>query len=471
MGNRLTYICSKTIEWSLIFIVAAVPLIINPAAFDLWYRPKIASVQALVLIAGVAWLTRIVSDRSRLHWQWTPLTISILCFAAAAILSTIFSINIGLSFFGDPLRLEGFLSLATYLMLVFLFSENVKTPEMVPRLFIWLLLAATLVSLYALVQYFFYNPTEHYFYKYFPKGNGVGSTIGNPNFLGKYLVLIIPIVLALCLNGASRLRLTGMFVSLLLCFAALIATFTRASWLGALVGLAVLLYYAWRNALLNGKGRRLVLIAISFFFIVCLFNNYSPPPGKRTSTPSPKQTRGEVIQKAVKSLDIDKGKGVATRLYVWDKTVRLILERPWFGYGLETFMLVFKQFNREYTDIFHDRVIVDRAHNNYLDIAFAMGLPGLVAYLAILLFFLVYVWRLFVGLQDRSHKLLALGILAGFCGYLINDLFIFSVVSVSPTFWSLMGVVLAAGNIARNEGYLLAFSVPKSVASADYKLP
>ena len=464
--HRLTYICAKTIEWSLVFIVAAVPLIINPAAFDLWYRPKIASVQALLLIAGIAWLTKILVSRRGLHWQWTPLTISILCFAAAAVFSTIFSINAGLSFFGDPLRLEGLLTIATYLMLVFLFSENVQTPETVDRLFFWLLLAATLVSSYALFQYFYYNPTEHFFYKYSPKGNGVGSTIGNPNFLGKYLVLIIPIVLALSLNGGSRLIMTGLFLSLTLCFAALIATFTRASWLGLLAGLAVLLYYAWRNALLNGKGRRLVFIAISSVVIVCLFNTYSPAHGKRTAIPSPNQTRGEVIQKAVKSLDIEKGRGVATRLYVWDKTVCLIRERPWFGYGLETFMLVFKKYNQEYTEIFHDRVIIDRAHNNYLDIAFAMGLPGLATYLAILLSFVVQVWRLFKNLQDRSNKMLVLGILAGFCGYLINDLFIFSVVSVSPTFWSLMGLTLAAGKLARKEGCGIVCSVQNSAALA-----
>jgi len=452
MGNQITYICTKTIEWSLVFIIAAVPLIINPAAFDLWYRPKIASLQALLLIAVMAWLTRCVISRSRLHWQWTPLTLSILCFAAAAILSTIFSINTNLSFFGDPLRLEGFLTLATYLLLVFLFRENVQTPEMLARLFFWLLLAATMVASYALFQYVFFNPTEHFFYKYFPKGNGVGSTIGNPNFLGKYLVLIIPIVLALCLNEASRLRLTGVFVSLVLCFAALIATFTRASWLGLLAGMAVLFYCAQINSLLKGKGRRLVLIAISVFFVVCLFNAYSPSDGTQTAARSAKPTRGEVIQKATTSFDINKGRGVATRLYVWDKTMRLIGERPWFGYGLETFMLVFKQFNKEYTDIFHDLVIIDRAHNNYLDIAFAIGLPGLAAYLAVLVSFLVYVWRLFKGLQEKSNKMLVLGILAGFCGYLINDLFIFSVVSVSPTFWSLMGLTVAAGRIVQREG-------------------
>jgi putative inorganic carbon (HCO3(-)) transporter len=376
---------------------------------------------------------------------------SILCYATAAILSTIFSINTGLSLFGDPLRLEGLCSIATYLSLVFLFSENVTTQEMAKKLFFCLMLCATLVSLYALFQYFCYNPTEHYFYKYFPKGNGVGSTIGNPNFLGKYLVLIIPIIVALCLDECSRVRMTGLFFSLALCFAALVSTFTRASWLGFLAGMTVLFFFACKNSLLGGKAKRLVLLALCLVFIVCLFNTYSPSHGKGTSASPAMQTRGEVIQKAVKSIDIDAGRGVATRLYVWDKTLHLIKGKPWLGYGLETFMLVFKQFNQEYTDIFHDRVIIDRAHNNYLDTAFAMGLTGLAAYLAILVSFLLYVWRLLKDLQDRSRKMLFLGVLAGFCGYLINDLFIFSVVSVSPTFWSLMGLSIAAGRLEPSE--------------------
>jgi len=447
MSDRLIYICSKTIEWSLIFIIAAVPLIINPGAFDVWYRPKIESVQALLLIAGIAWFTLALIKNERLNWQWNMLTVSILCYVAAAIVSTVFSINTALSFYGDHLRLEGLCTIAMYILLIFLFKNNVKSPELAARLFFWLILCATLVSIYALFQYFCFTPTEHFIYKYLPKGNGVGSTIGNPNFLGKYLVLIIPIVLALYLGESSRVRNAGLFISLALCFAALMATFTRASWLGLLVSLTLLLVLALKNSLLSGKTQKLVLITITLVLIVCLFNIYVPSHDKGSLTSSKQHARGQVIQKAVKSLDINKGKGVATRLYVWDKTLHLIKEKPWFGYGLETFMLVFKQFNQEYTDIFHDRVIIDRAHNNYLDTAFAMGLTGLAAYLAILVSFLLYVWRLLKGFQDRSRKLLFLGVLAGFCGYLINDLFIFSVVSVSPTFWSLMGLTLAAGRL------------------------
>jgi O-antigen ligase len=115
-------------------------------------------------------------------------------------------------------------------------------------------------------------------------------------------------------------------------------------------------------------------------------------------------------------------------------------------------MPVFKQFNQEYTDIFNDWVIIDRAHNTYLDTAFSMGLAGLAAYLAIIFSFLAYFRQILRGIRDGSRKLLFLGILAAFCGYLVNGLFIFSVVSVSPTFWSLMGLTIAAGELMRAHG-------------------
>ncbi len=115
-------------------------------------------------------------------------------------------------------------------------------------------------------------------------------------------------------------------------------------------------------------------------------------------------------------------------------------------------MLVFKDFNQEYTDIFHDRVIIDRAHNTYLDTAFAMGLAGLAAYLAVLVLFLAHVWKILQEVNDKSRKLFFLSILTAVGGYLINDLFIFSVVSVSPTFWSLMGLTIAAGELVRANG-------------------
>jgi putative inorganic carbon (HCO3(-)) transporter len=106
-----------------------------------------------------------------------------------------------------------------------------------------------------------------------------------------------------------------------------------------------------------------------------------------------------------------------------------------------------RKINREYFSKFNDSVIIDRAHNNYLDIAVGRGLVGLGAYLSVIFVFMVWLWKAMREERERFRKILFCCIFSAFFGYLINDLFIFSVVSVSPTFWSLIGVTLAIKNI------------------------
>lgn len=452
MRDRVDYICTKTIEWSLIFITGAVPLIINPDAFDVWYRPKIESVYALVIIAGAAWLFKIICNKGSLFWHKDPVTIPMLCYLAAALLSTGLSMQVNLSLLGDPMRVEGFLTLLSYGALVFLFVNQVTTRYLEDRLFIALITGAALVSIYALVQYLGFNPTEHFFYKYWRRGPGVGSTIGNQNFLGKYLVLIIPVVFSFCVVSAPlRARLVA-GLSLVLCFAALIATYTRASWLSVIVGLIIFLYVSLKRSLLAGRVRAFTGCLFILIVSVALFNFCVPRETAKTASSFKQKEPGAVVKRTVSAFQLKEGRGVATRLYVWEKAIDLIKERPWFGYGLETFQIAFRPHNIDYIQRFNDFTSVDRIHNNYLDTAFSLGLTGLAAYLAIIAFFLRFLWQVIKEVEDTARKLLYIGIFSGFCGYLVNDLFIFSVVSVSPTFWSLMGLTIAAGRLERSHG-------------------
>jgi len=452
MHDRVDYICSKTIEWSLIFIIAAVPLIINPGAFDLWYRPKIESVYALVIIAGAAWLLKTIFKDKSLLWERNPLTIPLLCYLAVAFVSTVFSTDVKLSLIGDPLRVEGLFSVFAYGALMLLFVNQVKTKNLEKKLFTGFICGATLVSIYAVVQYFGYNPTEHFFYRYWRRGPGVGSTIGNQNFLGKYLVLIIPVIFSLCFDSLKLKKSLLAGLSLLLCFAALIATYTRASWLSIVFGLMVFLYLAFRNSLLAGKWKPLAACLLMLLFTVVLFNFYVPRGAASKASSFKHKEPGGVVKRTVSAFQFKEGRGVATRLYVWEKAMHLIMERPWFGHGLETFQAAFRPYNREYAKRFNDFTSVDRIHNNYLDTAFSLGLAGLASYLTIIASFLFFLWQVIKVVEDRSRKLFYIGILSGFCGYLVNDLFIFSVVSVSPTFWSLMGLTIAAGRLEHSKG-------------------
>jgi putative inorganic carbon (HCO3(-)) transporter len=130
-------------------------------------------------------------------------------------------------------------------------------------------------------------------------------------------------------------------------------------------------------------------------------------------------------------------------MYLWGKALELIKERPFLGYGLDTHELAFRKFNLDYSRRFNVLGIIDRSHNNYLDMAIAQGLLGLSAYLWIMIIFLIWLIKTFTAEQDMTRTIWYCGIIAAVAGYLLNDMFIFSVVSVSPTFWALLGLTIA----------------------------
>ena len=186
--ENLYFTADKIGEWSLIFLFAAVPLIVNPKAMDYWYQPKVESIYALLIIAGCAWFVKAVIKDKTFFWKGTPLTVPLLLYVAAFTLSTLFSIDFTRSLKGDIFRCEGLYTLLAYVSLVFLFVNQVTTPELSRKLFSGLIICSVLVSLYGLFQYFYFDPTAHFIMKYLPARVGIASTIGNSNSLGKYLV-------------------------------------------------------------------------------------------------------------------------------------------------------------------------------------------------------------------------------------------------------------------------------------------
>jgi len=304
------------------------------------------------------------------------------------------------------------------------------------RLLLGLVFSTILLSFYGVVQYLGYNFTAHFLFKTSP--GKVSSTIGNPNFLGKYLVLTLPLLISFYLHSDHIVKKTLFATGTTFAFVCLILTYSRASWIGFAFGFIFFLFLLLRSRI-KQTTKDLVIIVLLFLLAVIYFNMYRP---KVNGLETPKG-EGMVVNRALSLKEVEKGIGVATRLFVWHKALILIAQRPWFGYGPETFEKAFRPYNLEYANRFNDYVRVDRVHNNYLDLAFSVGILGLAAYLFILLVFFFSLFRSLRRSMDDRWRLIYIGIISGCIGYLVNDLFIFSVVSVSPTFWSLMGLSLA----------------------------
>ena len=84
--------------------------------------------------------------------------------------------------------------------------------------------------------------------------------------------------------------------------------------------------------------------------------------------------------------------------------------------------------------------MVDKAHNEYLQIAVTIGIPALLVYL--LLLFSVY-RKAFQALNEatKQQKYILFTLLAVITGYLVQANFNISVVSVAPILWMFLGIV------------------------------
>jgi O-antigen ligase len=264
----------------------------------------------------------------------------------------------------------------------------------------------------------------------------IGSTIGNGNFLGKFLVLTGPLFAGYCLYKNEKKTYLLCFFALALVMMGLVLSMARASWLGFACGALLFSCLVFRYGgagqkryIVFGGGAMAVAVLVLGLFAASGLGSFNI--GTR------------IAARARSAFDLQQGYGSATRLFIWGKAAPLIAERPWFGYGPDTHEKVYWKLSLQSFKRFKTTGIIDRAHNNYIDIAIGQGLFGLCAYCGIVASFLLWLWRRMHSEPDTRLRMLLCAFFCSYVGYMVNDFFSFSVVSVSPTFWSLMGLTYA----------------------------
>lgn len=130
---------------------------------------------------------------------------------------------------------------------------------------------------------------------------------------------------------------------------------------------------------------------------------------------------------------------LAQRLYIWDRTITLVRAKPWLGWGLETLGEVFPYDRPALVKLFGVRpVIMDKAHNDVLQMAVSVGVPGALAYIAFWAGVVIAAVRL-ARRESGSARILAAGWLAAIAAYLIQVQFSFSAVALAPIVWVFAG--------------------------------
>ncbi|HAW60380.1 MAG TPA: hypothetical protein DCW86_02780 [Actinobacteria bacterium] len=436
------------IEYGLMALVFLLPLASSPHSFLGYDVFKVALLRIFFLLLASAWLVKIVVN-GKTNFVQTPLDLPLGALLFVGAVSTLFSTNIKTSFLGDAWRQQGFFVLLIYIFLYYL-TLNFYTQERHFRLFSLALFASCcLVSLVGILSYLGVT-FGSWSFRFGLDPQRIAATLGNPVYLGAYLVLVIPVAIVLVFDPAferwNLLKALAGF-TLLLSLPCLVFTHTRAAWLGFLVCLLFLLILRgksfWRE-----KTSLLVVVTlvVAAIFIVGAVHDRLEEEGAPHA----------VGVRAASIAQLREG-SIASRLGVWSVSLRIIADHPLIGTGPDTFWEVFPR----YLPVDFERVVKEEArpaspHNDFLEVASSMGFLGLVAYLWVLVtlfFFALTTLRqnrlLSADDPTRLSTSLITGLLGGLIGYLVQLQFSFHVVGAAPFFWLFIGLLVSTTGVRR----------------------
>lgn len=399
--------------------VLFVHLLATPLAFSQSTVEGFEFVKCLVLVLTALLLLALAAlALPRLTWTDVrnelrqPLVAAAVALLASALLSTIFSVSPQTSLYGHYENLEGLLTLASYFVLFLSARRLVRTPAQMRTMFVAVAMAAGLTSLYGLLQAFRIDPFEWSNYSLIGTWRRPFATFGNPNFLGSYLVLALPLVGLLATGNRLPVKIgLGLLATAMGVLTAL--TLSRAAWLGMAASMAVVAL-CWRGQLFQSRRRlvAVILIALGSMAVV--------------AAASP-----DVRMRAERFFES------SGRLGIWSAAWKMFADRPLTGHGLETFPQVFGRYGgvEHWRDYWGESP--GRAHNELLHVLATQGACGGVAACAGLLalgWALSRAWR--ASLERRA---LCVAIGASLLGFLITEMFGFVVIACGS-----LAVVLTA---------------------------
>ncbi|MFH1784624.1 MAG: tetratricopeptide repeat protein [bacterium] len=420
-------IYEKIIGSVLLVMVFGIALAFNLATYDSCYV-KITILQLGATLIFGAWLLGLLSSS-----HFTKQTRNLLLFNIPVFAFFLWGL---VTFFISPFKgagTEELIKLLCYASVYFVVINNVKQ-ALLRRIIYSVLITAFIAVFYAYVQRFGFDP-------YVWKGafnERVFSTFGNPNFLGAYLVVSAPLILALFLRTRKYFYL-AFFIFLA---TGIYFTGSKGAWLAfaaeTLIFSLLAIFFLIRRGM---KHIKTFLVGVSIFIIV-----------------------GSSI--GVAFLTIKRPDSILFRLLTWRSTFEMIELNPITGNGLNSFRIIYPKYRHREIFRIEGKHQTETQHpeNEFIELASDGGVIGLGIFLWIIAAFAVCGGRELIRLREkagvyekdnqkkaRKEKVVAVeekasflvGLMTGTAGLLVHNLFGVNMRFVSSGFffWLFLGLI------------------------------
>lgn len=299
------------------------------------------------------------------------------------------------------------------------------------------------------------------------------STFGNPNFLSSAVVMLLPSLLVYYMRTDSKkdFIVYGLLVLVYILF--LSFGLARSCWIGAACGLVMMWMFGTLRALIWQRKGRVFLLAL-----LAVGVGWGSVYVDGTDAPSPVAKRAAELAQVTPSnftLKVDREdifQSLHQRLFMWDVSKEIFLERPVLGSGLGNFQMAFEQNQPKtllrYPNLRELKTITPAPHN---ELFFQLGQGGIVGLGLFLFMFMV----LFLEVRDfAAHKKegdkkqLLQALFCGILGMLADNMLNISLHAVVPAFifWWMVGAEVSGVGKEERRMCITANPVTKTVALA-----
>ncbi len=468
----------KTIFLGANLLLAVTPFLFTWFNVELFEFNKMLFVYGITIVITTAWIGRMITAKkiifkhTFLDWAW-------LAFLLSNMLATFFSLHPYTSIFGYYSRFHGgLLSTLSYALLYWAFVSNFNKNQVL-TLLKTAVLAGIGVSLYAIPEKLGMSPSCFIISGRFNDNcwmqdvrHRVFATFGQPNWLGAYLAMLLPLGISFHLHTVltpktnfnqstlfNLLRQRWLLGSLAI-FLALLFTQSRSALLAIAVSLMLMLGCLVKSGstlktMLEKKFKlqtaskkamvSLILLIAGLTVVVGTDFTHSLGrllpiwrPDSTTEDPIPPRSESNKNQQA--GITITPSEKI--RLIVWQGALKIWQRYPWLGSGPETFAYTYYLDRpQEHNLVSEWDFLYNKAHNELLNLLATTGIVGLSTYLFLMgSCFYLTAKALWPTLTKQPHQqsnnfsaqqqlILSLG--ASLVGFNITNILGFSTVMVS----------------------------------------
>lgn len=367
-------------------------------------------VLALALVGFGSLLLKLFCEKN-FKLKHNALNKFVLIYALVYFISTFTSVNVRGS-------LQGGILTTAFILFYFVVLNSIQTRKQLNILTLCFVCFGVLIAFYGFYQYL--NPSK-FSGSWVDKemfsdiGFRVYSTLGNPNVLGEYLLLIIPFVVSYFFSVEGLLKKGFFFIVGCVLMLCLILTYSRGCWLGILFAAVIFLILL---------DRRFIILALLGLAIMPF-------------------VLPETIINRFMSIGNMSDSSTSYRFYIYMGTLSMLKDYWICGVGPGT-----AAFNMVYPSYAYDSITAPHSHNLFLQVMCDSGVCGILVFIAII--YRTYK-TLAIGLKKavKRDKIFIIGSISALSGFFLQSMFDYTLYNyrVMFIFWAVLGLSMLYANI------------------------